>query len=143
MRQTSGFRIAILVVGFVFFSSPIFALSEKQKYPIFSSSYIAFLFLVQALYFLQQAYTLQEYSISRLTFSQNDLYRSMIYYLYESLKQRLIYIMIQNRELLKHIAEKLGDYYKSTEISPVQFNDYMRDLLTPLPSRIKIGRAHV
>lgn len=49
--------------------------------------------------------------------------------------------MIQNRELLKHIAEKLGDYYKSTEISPVQFNDYMRDLLSPLPSRIIKGHA--
>lgn len=49
--------------------------------------------------------------------------------------------MIQNRELLKHIAEKLGEYYKSTEISQLQFNDYMRDLLTPLPSRIIKGHA--
>lgn len=49
--------------------------------------------------------------------------------------------MIQNQELLEHIAEKLGDYYKSTEISYNQFNDYMRDLLMPLPSKIIKGHA--
>lgn len=49
--------------------------------------------------------------------------------------------MIQTQELLEHIAEKLGEYYKSTEISYNQFNDYMRDLLMPLPSTIIKGHA--
>lgn len=49
--------------------------------------------------------------------------------------------MIQNQELLEHIAEKLGDYYKSTGMSSVQFNGYMRDLLIPLPSKIIKGHA--